>query len=99
MATQKEAGKKYDQMSHVEVKQEAMKIDPVEAAIKRAADAQAALHAARIMERTARSSGDAEALDDAIYERLRCEKENRDAIRAEAQARAARAAQRRAEGR
>lgn len=72
------------------------RVDPVDAAIAAASAAQDRLRLARINERVARSSGDPEQIDDAVYERLQAEKAFRDATRAEAQARAARAAARRA---
>lgn len=69
------------------------KLDPMlELALKRTAAAVEALHAARMYERTARGSGDPDAIDQAVYERLRAEKEARDASRAEDQVRAARGA-------
>lgn len=70
------------------------KVDQVEVAVRRLGVAGEFVHAARMAERTARSSGDPEAIDDAVYERLRAEKEYRDAIRGEAIARAGRAAAR-----
>lgn len=67
----------------------------VELAIARLASASEWLQACRMAERTARTSGDPEAMDDAVYDRLKAEKEFRQATAEEAKARAARAAQRR----
>lgn len=86
MATQKEAG-----VTKVIVDG---KVDQVELAIRRLGVAMESLRLARLSERTARSSGDPEGIDDAVYERVKAEKECRDASRGEGIARAVRAAAR-----
>lgn len=74
---------------------EASKVDDaVEVAIARLSAATKTLQTARMSERTARSMGDPEVIDYAVFERLNAEKAFRQASAGEVQARAARAAAR-----